>query len=68
MNVYQMCVNNLAAHIRSQENLRLQAQKNPEGLDAFEAARVLSIAFCKLPHDVVADLMHAGTPGLPEMR
>ena len=57
MDIYRMAVGNLARAIRNQRDVEREG-----GLDAFEGARYLAAAFCKLPADVLADLIHHEDP------
>lgn len=53
--IYQMAVNNIASFIRAQTPDQIEG---PNRLDAFEAARILSVAFAKVQEDVLADILH----------
>lgn len=54
MNVYQMCINNVAAAIRAQK----PDDSDPEPtLNAFRASEILAVAFCKSKEEVMADLL-----------
>jgi hypothetical protein len=64
MNVYQMCVNNIAHHIRSKSEGGFStgsddAEGESPDMDAFTASSVLSVAFCKAKEDVILDIMKA---------
>lgn len=53
---YLMVVRNLAAHIRS------HGPDDTAQIDAFEAARVIGIAFCKAQGEVLADIISVKIP------
>jgi hypothetical protein len=53
MDIYRMAVGNMARAIRNQR----ESERDGSGLDAFEAARYLAVAFCKLPADVLSDII-----------
>ena len=53
MDIYRMAVGNMARAIRNQSGRDLDGG----GLDAFEASRYLAVAFCKLPADVLSDII-----------
>ena len=56
MNVYQMVVRNVAAHVRSQT---AEDREDPQRrLDVFEASRAIAIGFAKLHEDVLNDIVH----------
>jgi len=44
---YQMTVNNIARHVRSNDSL----------FDAFTAALILSVAFCKDKEEILQDIL-----------
>ena len=48
---YQMAINNMARKIRS------QSEDQEPRLNAFDASIYLAVAFCKLPEDVIADII-----------
>ena len=52
---YQMAINNTARFIRSAKN-RDFGKEDPT-VNAFDAARILAIAFCKIYEEVLADLV-----------
>jgi len=52
VNAYEMCVANTARYIREH-----RPEVSDASLDAFAAAQVLSIAFCKLQEDVLSDII-----------
>ena len=58
---YSMCINNVAAYIRSDDNRAHLEQHGRmvevQALTAFEASAVLAIAFCKSKEEVIADLI-----------
>lgn len=51
---YWMCITNVARFIHSPEN---RIRNDEYTLDVFTAAATLSIAFCKIQEDVIADLI-----------
>ncbi len=56
MTVYEMAVRNVAAYIRSPENREAVQFESQSALEAFDAARVISIAFCKVYSEVLLDI------------
>ena len=58
MSAYQMAVNNVQTYIRSEQN---QRASDEDRITAFTAGSILSIAFCKVQGEVIADLI--GIPG-----
>lgn len=62
---YQMCVNNVASYIRNQSRYDVEKAERDgdKSLDAFEASRVLAIAFCKASaEEVLVDIITAKVP------
>lgn len=53
--VYQFAIQNVKNYIRSAENT--EAITTGQQMQAFEAARVLGVAFIKEPMDVFVDLI-----------
>lgn len=52
--IYQMCINNIAYFLRNIEEENRQTGGN---FTAFQAARVLSIAFAKREDDILSDIL-----------
>ena len=56
---YQMCINNVAIHIMNNPPNDVGKPQNPNHVTAFEAASILSIAFCKAKEEIVHDIVNA---------
>lgn len=56
---YQMCINNIAMHLRS----RVNVDDSHVSINAFHCGEVIAIAFCKFKEDVIADIINADVLG-----
>lgn len=52
--IYQMCINNTAYFLR---NIKEEDRQTEGNFTAFQAARVLSIAFAKREDDIINDIL-----------
>lgn len=57
VSVYQFAINNIKAHLRSEENQKLVNRLDPAAMNAFAAAPVLAVAFMKSQEEVLNDLI-----------
>lgn len=52
--IYQMCINNIAYFLR---NIKEEDRQTGDNFTAFQAARVLSVAFAKREDDILSDIL-----------
>jgi len=57
MNVYEMCVNNIARELSSYTG---SERARRDGFNAFDASEVLAVAFCKSKEEVLSDIVGKG--------
>ena len=60
---YQMCINNASGYIKRNKAMITQLNHevpNPNAIDAFEFAKILSVCFCKAKEEIVMDIVNAG--------